>query len=95
MLPVGFTGLIGRLRRGRDSGLAQTASRRCQVCLHQERTFTRAPAMSQRDARAIGRVLSETSREAFGQAIPPKSLQDENDKDARFGRQQRAGRVIQ
>jgi hypothetical protein len=26
------------------------------------------------------------SREAFGQAIPPKSLQDEIDKDSRFGR---------
>ena len=48
-----------------------------------------------RDAGTIGRVLSETSREAFGQAIPPKSLQDEIDKDAGFGQQQRAGRVIQ
>ena len=47
-----------------------------------------------RYARTIGRVLSETSREAFGQAIPPKSLQDEIDKDARFGRQQGAGREI-
>jgi hypothetical protein len=45
--------------------------------------------------RQFGLVLSETSREAFGQAIPPKSLQDEIDKDARFGREQRAGRVIQ
>jgi hypothetical protein len=36
-----------------------------------------------------GEVLSETSREAFGQAIPPKSLQDEIDKDSRFGRQER------
>ncbi len=57
-----------------------------------ERRRDRDDLLRHLDVRAL---LPETSREAFGQAIPPKSLQDEIDKDARFGGQQRAGRVIQ